>query len=65
MMGLERTMDGSMKITYDRSAQKEIALMLGVDIEGIDPDTIAGFDKNGIIRSDLPSMIELSDRMKG
>jgi hypothetical protein len=51
-------------ITVEKSAMKEVLEMLGYDTSKINVDEIAAITKEGLVKKDLISIIELSDKIK-
>lgn len=50
-------------ITVSKSAWKEVLKGLGYDTTKINPDEIAAITKEGLVKKDLISLIELSDEI--
>ncbi len=51
-------------IVVNKLAMKEVAALLNIDLTDINIDSIAGFDKNGIIFNDINSIIEFVNKQK-
>ena len=51
-------------ITIEKSAMKEVLKCLGYDVEKINIDEIAGIVKEGLVKNDIISLIELADKIK-
>jgi hypothetical protein len=51
-------------ITVEKSAMKEVLKLLGYDVEKINIDEIAGIVKEGLVKNDIISLIELADEIK-
>lgn len=50
-------------ITVSKEAMKEVLELLGYDTTKINVDEIAGITQEGLIKKDLISIIELSDKI--
>ena len=51
-------------ITVEKEAMKEVLELLGFDTAKINIDEIAGVIKEGLVKKNIISLIELSDKIK-
>lgn len=51
-------------ITVEKSAMGEVLKMLGYNLNNAEVQEIAAITKDGLVKKDLISMIELSDKIK-
>ena len=51
-------------ITVEKSAMKEVLKGLGYDVEKINIDEIAGIVKEGLVKNDIVSLIELANKIE-